>query len=99
MNWDDIRYLLAIGRSGTLSAAARQLKVDQTTVARRLKGAEGDLGVRLFDRIEGRHMPTAQGEMALQRGTRVELEVLALGKRHDRPGCFLERHRAGHRDR
>ncbi|MFQ5546527.1 MAG: LysR family transcriptional regulator, partial [Acidiferrobacterales bacterium] len=40
MNWDDIRFLLAIQRGRTLSAAARQLGVNQTTVARRLAALE-----------------------------------------------------------
>jgi DNA-binding MarR family transcriptional regulator len=37
MNWDDLRFLVTLGREGTLAAAARRLGVDQTTVARRLR--------------------------------------------------------------
>ena len=39
IHWDDLRYILAIGRAGTLAAAARRLGVDQTTMARRLAAA------------------------------------------------------------
>ena len=34
--WDDLRILLAVHRSGTLSAAARELGVNQSTVSRRV---------------------------------------------------------------
>jgi len=37
MNWDDLRFLVTLGREGTLAATARRLAVDQTTVARRLR--------------------------------------------------------------
>lgn len=78
MNWNDLRYLLAVARGGTLSAASRILRVDQTTVTRRLAAMEQALGTHLFDRTGGRMRPTAAGEEALDRAERVESEVLAL---------------------
>jgi len=78
MNWNDVRYLLAVARTGTLSAAARETGVNQTTVARRIEAAEKSLGVRLFDRREGRLQPTTLGESVLERARRVEEEALAL---------------------
>lgn len=75
MDWHDLRYVLAIARHGTLSAAARRLRVDQTTVARRLAAAEKQLGARLFDRIDGLMRPTQAGETALAHAERVESEV------------------------
>jgi DNA-binding transcriptional LysR family regulator len=48
VNWNDLRYLLAVAQGGTLSAAARRLRVDETTVARRLAAAQRALGARLF---------------------------------------------------
>ncbi|NMO17576.1 LysR family transcriptional regulator [Pyxidicoccus fallax] len=47
MRWDDLRYLLAVARHGTLAAAARELRVDATTVGRRLDALEKSLGTRL----------------------------------------------------
>lgn len=47
---DDLRYLLAVARSGRLVSAATLLGVDHTTVRRRLDRLEGALGVRLLDR-------------------------------------------------
>ena len=78
MNWDDIRFLLAIQRGRTLSAAARQLGVNQTTVARRLAALERDLGTRLFDRVDRNHVATSAGEGLLAHAERVEVEALAL---------------------
>jgi DNA-binding transcriptional LysR family regulator len=45
--WDDIRFFLAICREGSLSAAARNLGVDHSTVGRRLAAFERQLGARL----------------------------------------------------
>jgi len=49
-NWNDFRYVLALQRAGTLAAAARQLGVDATTVSRRLRTLEAQLGTTLFQR-------------------------------------------------
>jgi DNA-binding transcriptional LysR family regulator len=50
LDWDDLRYVFVIARSGTLSGAARELKVEHTTVGRRLTAIEAALGTRLFTR-------------------------------------------------
>jgi DNA-binding transcriptional LysR family regulator len=47
MRWDDLRYLLAVARRGSLAGAARELRVDATTVGRRLDALEKSLGTRL----------------------------------------------------
>lgn len=47
---DDLRYLLAVARTGKLVSAAALLGVDHTTVRRRLDRLEAALGVRLLDR-------------------------------------------------
>lgn len=78
MNWDDLRFVVEIGRSGTLAAAARHLKVDQTTVARRLRALEDELGAALFERGDGHWLPTAIGADVLQRAGRIEEDVTAL---------------------
>jgi DNA-binding transcriptional LysR family regulator len=39
-DWNDLRYFLAVQRSGTLVGAARRLKVDPTTVGRRISALE-----------------------------------------------------------
>ena len=50
MNWEDLRHFLALAEAGSLSEAARRLKVDHTTVARRIAGLEAALGLRLVER-------------------------------------------------
>lgn len=62
VNWDQWQTLLAVFRSGTYANAARFLQVDATTVGRRLKLLEQQLGHPLFFRQDGRLHPTHQGE-------------------------------------
>lgn len=50
--WDDLRLLLDLLETGTLSAAARRAGVDQTTASRRLRRVEDRLGEALFDRAD-----------------------------------------------
>lgn len=50
MDWDTYRYFLAVADTGSLSAAARTLKVSQPTVGRQIQVLEQELNVRLFDR-------------------------------------------------
>src|SRR2546423_2045630 len=39
-SWDNLRYFLAVARTGTLSAAAEQLGTEHTTVARHIHALE-----------------------------------------------------------
>jgi DNA-binding transcriptional LysR family regulator len=78
LQWSDLRVVLALGRDRRLSAAARSLGVDQTTVARRPAALEASLQGRLFLRERGRLLPTALGEQAIARAEEVEAAVLAL---------------------
>ncbi len=50
LNWNDLRYLLAIKRGRTLSGAARLMGVDDTTVSRRLSALRSALGDELCSR-------------------------------------------------
>lgn len=59
--WDDLQFFLAVVEHGTLSAAARALAVNHSTVLRRLASLERGLGVRLFDRLPAGYAPTAAG--------------------------------------
>ena len=64
LQWSDVPFLLALGREKTLSAAARHLGVDRTTVARRIDALEAGMGQALFDRIEGVYELSQQGRKA-----------------------------------
>ncbi len=52
-DWDDVRHFLAVARSGSLTAAAESLAVNQSTVSRRIAQFERRLGTPLFDRSRG----------------------------------------------
>ncbi len=78
IEWSDLRFLLAIQRGRTLSAAARKLGCDQTTVGRRLDAIETALEGRLFRRTPEGYLPTPAGELALAHAERVEAEVMSL---------------------
>lgn len=78
VNWNDLRYVLAAARSGTLAAAAQASGVDATTVARRLAAVERALGARLFDRIDGRLVATAAGEATVRCAEAIEHELFGL---------------------
>jgi DNA-binding transcriptional LysR family regulator len=58
MDWDDLRFALAVARAGNLAKAARSLGVAHTTVARRITAFEDVLGAPLFDRVAGDCTPT-----------------------------------------
>jgi DNA-binding transcriptional LysR family regulator len=77
VDWEDIRHFLAVAQSGTLSAAARSLKVDHATVSRRLAALEASLDVRLVDRLPRSCRLTAIGRQVLERA--MEMEAGAHG--------------------
>ena len=61
-NWDDLRYFLAVARTGTLSAAAEQLGTEHTTVARHIHALEDELNSRLFHKSNNGYGLTEAGE-------------------------------------
>ncbi len=81
INWNDLRYVLAIHRGGSLSAAARVLRVNQSTVSRRLAAAETALGSQLFERTGSALLPTDVGKSMVEHAERVERELLSLEER------------------
>lgn len=78
LDWDDLRFYLAILRFGSLSGAAKSLHVAQSTVGRRLASLEASLGVRLLNRTPEGYIPTLSGEEVRRQAERVEAEALAL---------------------
>jgi len=62
MNWDDLKLFLAVARGKKLSTAANDVKMDITTVSRRIKRLEDNLGQTLFERLRSGHALTANGQ-------------------------------------
>lgn len=79
--WDDLRFVAAIARSGSLSGAARVLGVHHATVFRRLGAIEERMGVRLFDRLPKGYAPTPAGQEVAEAANRMEDDVSALHRR------------------
>jgi DNA-binding transcriptional LysR family regulator len=77
VDWEDVRHFLAVVQSGTLSGAARSLKVDHATVSRRLAALEGALDVRLVDRLPRSCRLTTIGRQVFERA--MEMEAGAHG--------------------
>lgn len=80
MNWDDLRFFLALAREGTVSGAGRVLQVKHTTVARRIAGLEEQLGSRLFDRMPSGYAMTQVGENLMPHALGVEERVNAADR-------------------
>src|SRR4051812_2632933 len=78
MNWDDLRFVLSLARSGSLLRASKSLGVDHTTVARRIDSIEAALGVRLFTRTTTGYVPTLDAEGLLPDIRQVEDAVLTV---------------------
>ncbi|MEO5972855.1 MAG: LysR family transcriptional regulator [Sphingomicrobium sp.] len=72
LDWNDLRYFLAVAGSGSTLAAGRALNVSQTTVARRIAALEAALAVQLFERRQAGYALTPDGEALLAQARRVE---------------------------
>lgn len=62
LDWDDLRYVLAVARAGSLSGAARELSVMHSTMLRRIDAVEEKLQVRLFERLRNGYVATEAGD-------------------------------------
>ena len=65
MNWDDLRVIAAVREEGSYAGAGARLRIDETTVARRLARIQRTLGLRLFEAVDGVRKPTRQCELVL----------------------------------
>jgi DNA-binding transcriptional LysR family regulator len=71
-SWDNLRYFLAVARTGTLSAAAEQLGTEPTTVARHIQALEEELASHLFHRSNSGYGLTEMGEQLLAGAEAIE---------------------------
>ena len=99
MKWDDLRFFLAVCRSGSIRGAAKQLGVNHATVSRRINSFEAALNRRLFERTAQGYVRTKDAEEIFQEASHLEerlssVERLVVGK-----DTTLSRHHPGHRRR
>ena len=78
MDWDDLRYFVAVARQGSLAGAARTLKVKHSTVQRRVTALEERLGARLFDRTPAGYQLTEAGRDISQAARAMEAQAFAI---------------------
>jgi len=78
LDWDDLRYFLAVARHHTLAAAAQHLHVTQSTVSRRLASLQEGMGVRLLQRTADGYVLISAGESIHAHVERVEAEALLV---------------------
>lgn len=90
-DWNDLRFFLAVARGGSTLAASKALRVNQTTVARRIEALEQALGGKLFDRGQTGSKLTETGEALIGPAEAVETAAIAVGD----AAASLSRRQAG----
>src|ERR1700739_899251 len=85
IDWDDVRYFLAVARGGSVRAAAERLGVNHSTVLRRIAQLEERLAVRLFEKLPSGYRLTDAGEEVLEFAVEMEassnqLETRVFGR-------------------
>lgn len=81
IEWDDLRYILAVANAGSLAGAARKLGVNHTTVLRRVGAVEDRLGLRLFERMPTGYVLTAGGDELIAAAHQIDDTVTSLERK------------------
>jgi DNA-binding transcriptional LysR family regulator len=76
LDWNDLRYFLAVARGGSTLAAGRALRVSQTTVARRIAALEEAVKLTLFEKRPAGYALTPAGIELLAHAESVESAAL-----------------------
>lgn len=84
LDWEDLRFFVALACGGTLSATARELRVNHATVARRVASLEDLLGCVLFERRASGYLLTAEGKAVLDEARAMDEAALSVLSRLDR---------------
>src|SRR5215469_11366593 len=83
LDWEDVRYFIALARHRTLSATARALRVNHATVARRVASLETLLGHPIFDRRASGYALTAEGKALVNHASAMNEAALSILRRLD----------------
>lgn len=81
IDWNDLRFFLAAVQAGTYLGAGEKLKVNRTTVGRRVDALESSLGISLFELTPSGYRPTAAGRDVLTSARRIDKEIEDLTAR------------------
>ena len=82
MNITELRYLVAIMKWGSVSAAAKQMYAAQPNVSKALKNLEEEYGIRMFERSSTGMIPTEQGRHFIEQAQRVLQHVAIYPASH-----------------
>ena len=80
LDWDNLRVFLELTRSQGLVDAAKKLGIDHSTVSRRIKRFEEQVGSQLFDRNNHGYSLTADGYRLVEYAERIESTVYAAAE-------------------
>src|ERR1700733_3771942 len=85
IDWDDVRYFLAVARGGSVRAAAGRLGVNHATVLRRIAQVEERLGAQMFEKLPSGYRLTEAGEEVVELANQMEasshqLETRVFGR-------------------
>jgi DNA-binding transcriptional LysR family regulator len=81
IDWDDVRYFLAVARGGSVRAAAERLRVNHSTVLRRIAQLEERLGAHMFAKLPSGYRLTDAGEEVLEFADQMEASANQLETR------------------
>lgn len=81
LNWDDLRFFLAVCRQGSIRGAARVLEVNHATVSRRINSFEKSIGGRLFERTAQGYIRTTLADEIFGEASYLEERLFAVERR------------------
>jgi DNA-binding transcriptional LysR family regulator len=90
LDWNSLRFVLALARRGSLDRAADELGVDPSTVSRRVRALELGVGARVFDRTLSGHRLTPVGLRILQTAEQIEVTVADMEREADHADDRIE---------
>jgi len=90
LDWNALQFILALARQQSLERAAEALAVDPSTVSRRVRALERDIGARVFDRTATGHRLTSVGRRLLETAERVEADIAEMEREASRADQRLE---------
>src|SRR4029079_4440456 len=80
MDWDNLKFFLALAETGSLSRASEKLRVDHSTVSRRIEMLEQDLGVRVVEPLCGAYTPMPGDAHARARAREIEARIADIAR-------------------
>ncbi|HEX4507969.1 MAG TPA: LysR family transcriptional regulator [Alphaproteobacteria bacterium] len=81
LDWNDLKFFIGAVRAGNYTHAAARLKVNRTTIGRRINALETQLGISLFEQTPTGYRPTTAGRAVLECAEGIEREIERLNER------------------